>query len=136
MAASASSLLRRGAISTKAYNAVAKSTKHQRGKMAPFHGKGSKDQGSGRNSGAVECDEINEKANQAKSAPGVKAPSGKSGAMRGGQPKAGHIDHEQGKKSPGGVSGKAGTPKPPSKIRGGVVPSGGSSYAGGGRNTQ
>jgi hypothetical protein len=142
MPRSASSLLRSGAISTKAYNATLAKTRAQKSKMAEFNDR-QKDEGDKENDGAVRIDHINNKQFQRmKAGGGADGVPSKGGRSLGNEaPKPGQIDQAsmQKKKFPHGghFVGKGNKSGPAGHIgvKGGVVQSG--PYMGGGkRNAQ
>jgi hypothetical protein len=151
MAESMRALARRGLVSSKGVqNAINNSTKVQKSKMAPFHGR-QKDEGEAHGLGhaIARVDEINSKltqADRAKSAPSTK---GRASAPQGGHvgasqtPTRYQIDkfpRGQGKTFPAGgkVSAKGkksvGVKGPPAKRTGGPGGSGRNYYGGSNRN--
>ena len=134
MPRSVSSLMRSGAISTKAYNSTLAKTRSQKSKMAHMDDK-AKDDGRG-SVGKLKPNEINQHEHQrAGSAIGGKPSRG--GFVQGGAPRTGanHINKPSNNKKfpPGGTApGKGGTPLPPARTKG-TVTQPGPFYGGGGR---
>ena len=138
MAESMSSLFRRGAISSKQMDRMAKpailnKTKVQPSKMADFDSKkGKRDQGGVRDRGEVPVNEINHKTNQKPGTPskGAGLPSKGARVNRSGQPDVDHIDQQQGPKFPAGAKISAGHGKRQVGIRGHSGKSSGPQYGG------
>lgn len=151
MAESMNALARRGLVSSKGVqNAINNSTKVQKSKMAPFHGR-QKDEGEAHGLGhaIARVNEINAKATQADRARSAPSTKGRSSAPQGGHvgasqtPTRYQIDkfpRGQGKTFPAGgkVSAKGkksvGVKGPAAKRTGGSGGGGRNYYGGGNRN--
>jgi hypothetical protein len=129
MARSISDLMRSGAVSTKAANAILAQTKPGvPAKMARFNGR-RKDEAGVRDRGHLKSGELNSVADkQTSSSPIASPPTSRKGAkQRRGQPKAAHIDREQGPTFPAGgyASGSPGTKSGNTRMKGPVRRAGG-----------